>query len=383
MSYHESADTHGKPPELEHHVLPYDSPRLTRNNFDLLRLLFAATVCLVHAYDLSGYPQLAWLARVLSPASALKGFFVVSGFLVFMSFERSSSLASYARKRIRRIYPAYFTVVMLCAVALPAVGSQGVGGYFSLDWGKYVLANLFFLNFLQPGLPGVFESNPLAAVNGALWTLKIEVMFYLMVPFFVFLFRRFARLPVLVLTYGLSLAYVALLTAAAERTGSGIYLELARQLPGQLSYFMAGAFLYYFLPLFERRPVCFLLAAALVLAVDTIVPLPLLEPLALATVVVFFALFLYVGNFAKYGDFSYGVYIIHFPVIQLLVQGGWLRDRPGWFLATLILLTGMGALAMWHLVEKRFLLRSSHYLAGESLAAAATDLASDQSTPFR
>ena len=102
--------------------MPYDSPRLTRNNFDLLRLLFAATVCLVHAYDLSGYPQLAWLARVLSPASALKGFFVVSGFLVFMSFERSSSLASYARKRIRRIYPAYFTVVMLCAVALPAVG---------------------------------------------------------------------------------------------------------------------------------------------------------------------------------------------------------------------------------------------------------------------
>ena len=363
--------------------MPYDSPRLTRNNFDLLRLLFAATVCLVHAYDLSGYPQLAWLARVLSPASALKGFFVVSGFLVFMSFERSSSLASYARKRIRRIYPAYFTVVMLCAVALPAVGSQGIEGYFSLAWGKYVLANLFFLNFLQPGLPGVFESNPLAAVNGALWTLKIEVMFYLMVPFFVFLFRRFARLPVLVLTYGLSLAYVALLTAAAERTGSGIYLELARQLPGQLSYFMAGAFLYYFLPLFERCPVWFLLAAALVLAVHTIFPLPLLEPLALATVVVFCALFLYVGNFAKYGDFSYGIYIIHFPVIQLLVQGGWLRDRPGLFLATLILLTGMGAVAMWHLVEKRFLLRSSHYLAGESLAAARTDLATDQNAPLR
>jgi peptidoglycan/LPS O-acetylase OafA/YrhL len=131
-------------------------------------------------------------------------------------------------------------------------------------------------------------------------------------------------------------------------------------------------------------PVWFLLAAALVLAVNTIFPLPLLEPLALATVVVFFALFLYVGNFAKYGDFSYGVYIIHFPVIQLLVQGDWLRDRPGWFLATLILLTGMGALAMWHLVEKRFLLRSSHYLAGDSLAAtAASDPTPDQGAPVR
>ncbi|MEF8769977.1 MAG: acyltransferase [Candidatus Accumulibacter phosphatis] len=364
--------------------MPYDSPRLTRNNFDLLRLLFAATVCLVHAYDLSGYPQLAWLGHVLSPASALKGFFVVSGFLVFMSFERSSSLASYARKRMRRIYPAYFTVVLLCAVGLPAVGSQGVGGIFSLAWGKYVLANLVFLNFLQPTLPGVFESNPMAAINGALWTLKIELMFYLMVPFFVFLFRRFSRLPVLVLIYCLSLAYVGLLAGMAERTGSGIYLELARQLPGQLSYFMAGAFFYYFLPQFERRRIWSLLAATLVLAVNTIFPLPFLEPLAIATVVVFFALFLYVGNFAKYGDFSYGVYIIHFPVIQLLVHSGWFRDHPGRFLATLILLTGIGALAMWHLVEKRFLLRNSHYLAGASLsAAAATELAPDQGTPVR
>src|SRR5205814_8049913 len=42
--------------------LPYQSPRLARNNFDLLRLLFAGTVCLVHAYQLSGRPELAWLA---------------------------------------------------------------------------------------------------------------------------------------------------------------------------------------------------------------------------------------------------------------------------------------------------------------------------------
>jgi peptidoglycan/LPS O-acetylase OafA/YrhL len=84
---------------------------------------------------------------------------VVSGFLVFMSFERSSSLASYARKRMRRIYPAYFTVVMLCAVGLPQSVRKGSLDYFSLAWGKYVLANLVFLNFLQPGLPGVLP-NP-------------------------------------------------------------------------------------------------------------------------------------------------------------------------------------------------------------------------------
>jgi hypothetical protein len=30
---------------------------------------------------------------------------------------------------------------------------------------------------------------------------------------------------------------------------------------------------------------------------------------------------------------------------------------------------------MWHLVEKRFLLRSSHYLAGAAAGEASTDLA--------
>lgn len=344
----------------------YDSLRLRRNNFDLLRLLLAGTVCLVHSYDLSGIQQLAWLARLLSPAVAVKAFFVVSGFLIFMSFERSSSLAAYAAKRVRRIYPAYFTVVVLCAFGLAAVSTKSLADYFSMAFGRYLVANLVFLNFLQPSLPGVFETNALSAVNGALWTLKIEVMFYLAVPLFVLLFRRFSRLPVLLVVYCLSVAYAVLLTAVARRTGSALYLELARQLPGQLSYFMAGAFFYYFLPLFERRTASFVMAAALILVVDTIYPLPFLEPMALAAVVVLFALFFYVGNLAKYGDFSYGVYIIHFPVIQLLVQAGYCRESPGLFLTTVILLTVLGAVAMWHLVEKRFLFRNSHYLAGTS-----------------
>lgn len=348
--------------------MQHDNPRLTKNNFDLLRLLFAGTVCLVHAYELSGFQQLGWIASILSSAVAVKAFFVVSGFLIFMSFERSSSFTSYARKRIRRIYPAYFTVIMLCATFLVAVSSKNIEHYFSFVWVRYVVANLAFLNFLQPTLPGVFDSNKLAAVNGALWTLKIEVMFYFTVPLFVFLFRRFSHLPMLVLIYCSSVAYAELFKAVAKHTGSGVYLELGRQLPGQLSYFMAGAALYYFLPLFERRIKYFLVAAASILAANITFPLPLIEPFALAIVVVFFGLFLHVGNFGKYGDFSYGLYILHFPVIQLFLHMGWFRENLWYFLAAVVLITTTGAIAMWHLVEKRFLLRSSHYVAATALS---------------
>ena len=344
----------------------HNNPRLTENNFDLLRLLFAGTVCLIHAHELSGFQQLGILPVLLSSADPVKAFFVVSGFLIFMSFERSTSFIPYARKRIRRIYPAYFTVVMLCAVSLVAVSSKTVEGYFSFAWVKYIVANLAFLNFLQPTLPGVFDSNKLVVVNGALWTLKIEVMFYLTVPLFVFLFRKFSHLPILILVYCLSVAYTGLFAIVAERTGFGIYTELSRQLPGQLSYFMAGAFFYYFLPLFERRIGFFLAAAVSVLLVNMRFPLSILEPFAFATMVVFFGLFWYVGNFGKYGDFSYGVYILHFPVIQILLHSGWYQGSPWYFLMAVVLITTGGAIAMWHLVEKRFLFRNSHYIVATS-----------------
>ncbi len=343
-------------------MVQHSSARLSRNNFDLIRLVLAAVVCLVHSYELSGFEPLAVLGQVLSSAIAVKAFFVVSGFLIVMSYERSSSLSSYLRKRVRRIYPAYFTVVMLCAVGLLLVSSKTMAGYFSLDWLKYVVANLTFLNFLHPELPGVFEGQRVVAVNGALWTLKIEAMFYLFVPLLVLLLRRVSPLLILVLAYCASVVYAQVCTAIALRTGSGLYAELGRQLPGQLCYFIAGTFLYYFLPMFERRLPYFLVFAVAVLVVNRVMPLPLLEPFALACVVVFLALFLYVGNFGKYGDFSYGFYILHFPIIQLLVFSGWFSDRPWWFLLSVLSLTLIGAVLMWHLVEKHFLLRGSHYL---------------------
>jgi peptidoglycan/LPS O-acetylase OafA/YrhL len=343
-------------------LLSHINSRLTKNNFDLLRLLFAGTVLLVHAYELSGFHQLSIFASVLSSAVAVKAFFVVSGFLIFMSFERSETTIDYARKRIRRIYPAYFAVVILCATFLLTVSSRNISDYFSFTWLKYVFTNLVFLNFLQPTLPGVFDLNKISTINGALWTLKIEAMFYLTVPIFVFAFRKFSHFWVLILVYCLSVAYAEFLAATAERTGSGIYVELGRQLPGQLSYFMAGAFLYYFLPLFERRVVYFLAASVLTLSVNLFFPLPVLEPFALAVIVVFFGLFLYAGNFGKYGDFSYGVYILHFPLIQLLLFSGWFRESPWYFLIASISITSVAAIAMWHLIEKRFLVRKGHYI---------------------
>lgn len=343
-----------------------------RNNFDLLRLVFAFMVFLVHAQVLSQRPELAVLSSWLSAEVAIESFFVVSGFLVMMSFERSGSLGEYVSKRVRRIYPAYFAVVVGAAIAGALLTRPPLSEYFfSAGWIRYLAANLVFMNFLAPTLPGVFESNPMAAVNGALWTLKIEVMFYASVPIIALLCARLGRTPVLVGLYLLSAVYHWSMELLAQQTGRELYLELARQLPGQLTFFVAGVAAYYHLESLKQRWWMLVPLAALLL----VAPLPrflelALSGAALGTLVVFLALGMrFLGNFGRYGDFSYGIYIIHFPVIQTLVAIGVFDSNPYGALAVATAIVLGGAFASWHLVEKPFLKRSSHYVAAARAAS--------------
>ncbi|GAA3964900.1 acyltransferase [Allohahella marinimesophila] len=338
--------------------------RLKSNNFDLIRLLLAAIVCLVHAWELSGFVELAWIGTVFSSQVAVSAFFVISGFLIVMSFERSASLRTYAVKRIRRIYPAYAIVIVLSAFGLFFVSTVPAEAYFSEAWLDYLLANLVFLNFLEPSLPGVFAANQLSAVNGALWTLKIEAMFYIAVPVLIWLSRTFNPLSVLLLGYLFSLMYALGLQNYGEQIGSQFLVRLAHQLPGQLSYFLAGAFFFYFLDLFLRRVLLFVVPSVLIIAVNHVYALPILLPFAIATLVIFCGLFCFLGNFGKYGDYSYGVYIVHFPIIQVLLACQVFVSQPWQFLLATVMLTAVSAVLLWHLVEKKFLRCDSHYIGG-------------------
>lgn len=161
--------------------------------------------------------------------------------------------------------------------------------------------------------------------------------------------------------YFTSIAFAELLANTAFQTGPGIY-SLLHLVPLHFSYFMAGAFLYYYLQLFESNVWYFTISALLILAVGRFYPLPLLEPIAVGIIVVFFGLFLYVGNFGKYGDFSYGLYILHFPIIQLLLHYSGPIGSPALFIMAVLLFTTIGAITLWHTVEKPFLFRSSHYI---------------------
>lgn len=337
--------------------------RLRQNNFDLLRFAFAFVVFLVHAHALSGVQELAVFSRYLSSEIAVKSFFVVSGFLIFMSYENSRSVSGYFGKRIRRIYPAYAFVILVSVLVGGVFSRYGLGDYWSLPLLKYIAANLMFLNFLQPELPGLFQHNLWQAVNGALWTLKIEVMFYLLVPLAVMAFTRLGRFPVLMVMYVGSVIYSAAMGELAAQSGSGLYLELQRQLPGQLSFFVAGAAGYYYFDYLSRYALPLVAAAVAAFMLQDWLPWMVVQPLALGVVVVYVACFFpSIGNFGRYGDFSYGIYIVHFPILQLLIAYGSFEGAPWRALLSATTLVMTAAILLWYFIEKPFLRRSSHYM---------------------
>ncbi len=342
-----------------------------RNNLDCLRVILASIVVLFHLSALTGLSAFSLLEKYCSPHFAVRSFFVISGLLIYRSYTRSSSLASYFEKRARRIYPAYFTVVVTAAIGLCLLSKLPASQYFAIGFWKYLGANLVFLNFLAPSLPGVFTANRVTWVNGVLWTLKIEVAFYLFVPILHWLCTRFGTKVTAGTIFTLSclwrygfawLAYmyrpVGFHSLDASRT---IYEQLEVQFPAQLGYFIAGVLLLIY---FDKLKPHFAAIAGLTVCLfvlDHWLTGEYLDVLWISGLVLVFGFWRYLGNFARYGDFSYGLYIVHWPILQILIALGLARLNPAFFLLSALSMILATAFLMWHLVENRFLASSSHY----------------------
>ena len=351
---------------------PGSSTDFVRNNLDCLRLILASVVALFHISALTNLPAFSAFGYYLSPHVAIRSFFVISGFLIYRSYVRSSSIASYLGKRVRRIYPAYFVVVVVVAIALAPLSALSFSQYFfGYGFWKYLGANLIFLNFLAPSLPGVFALNSLSAVNGALWTLKIEVAFYLFVPFLHFLCRRFGTKRAIGAVFCLSCIWkygFAFLASTSKSHGvysldasRSIYSQLEVQFPAQLVYFCAGILLLLYFDRLKSHFLTISCFAAGLFLVDQFFTKDLFDVLWISGIVFVFGFWRYFGDFSKHGDFSYGVYIVHWPILQILIALGLTRAKPVAFLLVSLPLIGLASWLMWNLVERRFLATTSHY----------------------
>ena len=334
------------------------------NNFDLVRLLLAWMVAFVHLFHLSGESGYDQFGKYFSSDFAVKGFFALSGFLVTSSYMNCKSLKDFADRRIRRIFPAYVFIVVTCFVLGASLSDLGIPGYFSnLNAWKYLAVNLAFLNFLQPTLPGVFDSNLSQFVNPALWTIKIELCLYACMPFLIAFGRRVGYHQMLIVVYLLSVAWSVYFKSIA---GPGlIYAELSRQFPGQMAFFVVGAYIAVIDVKKQYLWIGTLLCGATYFALKQTAWRPLVEPAFYALVVLTVSTSIpsLTGKF-KVSDVSYGVYLYHCPIIQILAVLGLFKISLVWGLLVSIVVVFIAAKISWRYLEKPLLKRSSRNAVG-------------------
>jgi len=334
-----------------------------RNNFDILRLILSLIVVIVHTAELTKIRDIEVISSYFSSVFAVDAFFIVSGFLIFMSFDKSSSYINYLLKRVRRIAPAYATVIILSAIFLFFISSKGVDEYLSLEFIRYIIFNLLTLNFLQPTLAGVFEHNPIDAVNGALWTIKIEVIFYLLVPIISYISIKSSRLYTFLTIYILAISYSLIMIWLYNSTNSEIFLKLEKQIPSQLAFFISGASIYYLYDRFKAHSTILLFISIILLTIHHyFIEIYPLYPISLAIFIIYFATqFRYLGDVGKFGDLSFGIYIWHFPIIQTLIHLNLFSNLFVGITSLLLTLLTLSLLS-WHYIERPFLYPSSHYI---------------------
>lgn len=295
------------------------------NAVTLLRWFFALSLVCFHACILTGRP----LLFPVGGHAVVSVFFVLSGMLTFEGFMRRPAAAAFYKRRFMRLFPPYAAVILCSAVALSLLSSLTAGEYFSSPVTlRYVVCNLGLLNFVAPSLPGVFSANAVMAVNSSLWTMKVEVAFYAVMPLIAYLCRRFRSLRVIAVIWLLSAVYYLLLTRLSLASGSTHWEVLRRQLPGELMYFAAGmvaSLLREQITGSRRRAfVSLALGAAVWALCSRAVYLRIAEPagVALCLTVVAYSFPPLSALSIRIPNLTYEVFLIHFPVLQSLIALG-------------------------------------------------------------
>ncbi len=321
------------------------------NNMDLVRLACALAVVAGHVYtmnvadtaDLRGMPRL--LDRVMNVG--LDIFFVLSGFLITASMIRVRDARRFVLLRLSRILPALVPAALFCIVIVgPLATTVPLRDYFaSSDLWRY-LASAAIAN-PDATLPGVFENAALpGSVNEPTWTLRYEMLMYALVlaAGLAGLLNRAAYMTGAVLFAGFYVANAAWLHLEAE-------VEAVRHLLRFVLAFGIGSGFWLFR---DRIPLrgCILAALALVAWAMGGTALGAASLTLAAAYGALYVAFLPTHGLANRmgGDFSYGLYIYHWPVASLLTV--LLADASANVVFAITLPTAMLlAFASWHLVE--------------------------------
>jgi peptidoglycan/LPS O-acetylase OafA/YrhL len=170
------------------------------NNIEWLRLLFAFQVMYVHSYKhlLGDSPE--FIDRI----PGVPAFFFLSGFLIYSSYKRTDSISSYFKKRFLRIFPALL-IVTIYGAFLGVIYGFYSDSVISLE--RFVIWFSSQITFFQFYNPVEFRGLGVGVINGVLWTISVEVLFYFFIPIFVY-FEKISKYTIYIISSASLVIYI-------------------------------------------------------------------------------------------------------------------------------------------------------------------------------
>lgn len=343
---------------------------IRKNNFDLIRLLAALQVLILHAREHLTI-QLAWFDNFVNYFfkyfPGIHIFFFISGFLIYSSFERNKdNIVQFFTNRFLRIYPALWVcfIVTLCLLIIDFQGS--LAELFSIEMLAWSFTQLTFLQFYTPE---ILRYWGVGTPNGSLWSISVEIQYYFLIPILYLLFSKaknfwipfIAVLVVAMITNN----YIGHITTNNPNIISKLgWVFIVTHLQFFLVGILASKYWQQLKPYFEHKfwfwlaayglffGGCYFLFGLTISSYWIFSPLNFFAMILLAGVTFSLAYSFYglSNTLLKGNDISYGLYIYHMLVINFLVQRGYVSDFK--YLLIVLLISTILATLSWKLVEK-------------------------------
>lgn len=322
------------------------------NNFDLLRLLAAFQVMFMHSLgylELSSIPP--FFGKIFSFFPGVNIFFVISGFLISASLERVSNIFVFAKNRFLRIYPALWVSIIIAIICMLMFYDKNVGWIEILKW---LLAKATIFQFYNNS---IFAYYGIGNLNGTLWTISVEIQFYILLPVLYKMFkieRDYILYFILILSFISNILYLNIENSSilSKLFGVSVFPYLYIFLIGVLlqrnfsfvNRFLVNKSLYWGI---------LYITVAYLSTTQNIIDVKLSSSILIFVLAFFIISFAYShvhwNNVLKGNDLSYGIYIYHLIITNIFIEICFVgKIQYFMFLSIIVLLLSY---ASWKLIE--------------------------------